>query len=331
MQILFICDEWEDYLADGLLHGLISLPNLDVIDSPRKDILYKGGIQFNDIPDLSVRGGGFTLYGTLFDTNTQAYRSHVRRRLQNGYFDAVVISNVWRQWGFLLQWSHLLSSQPLLLLDGDDDQRFYPRSLARVKNFGVGSGLTRLLELPTTHYFKRELTNSTKLWGVKMKVHPIGFSVPTESILTNLPTKTKLFQSHIVDPDISRKSTTDPFTLFTDEKSYRSDLAASRFGITMRRSGWDCLRHYEIASCGAVLCFRDLHLKPSNCSPHGLIDGLNCISYRSYEDLLFRIESLATEDEISLQYAALSWAKANTTQTRAIEFLCSSGLRDMCY
>jgi len=41
----------------------------------------------------------------------------------------------------------------------------------------------------------------------------------------------------------------------------------------MKRGGWDCLRHYEIAAAGAVPCVRQLEGKPSSCAPHGLQAG----------------------------------------------------------
>jgi len=321
LRILFLTNDREDYLADGLLHGLRQLPGLEVVDYPRKECMYEGGRQCKVAPEFGVRGGGFSLYGFLTEPHGGIDRSFIWQRLAAGWFDAVLIGNVWRQWGFLLQWHELFAAQPLLLLDGDDDQRLYPRSGTRLRQFGIGTGLTNLLELPSTHMFKRELTNRSRKWGLRLNVHPLAFSIPESLISLKLPNKSQLFPSHIVDRDLSNKLGASANYVFADEQSYRSDLACSRFGITTRRAGWDCLRHYEIAAAGAVICFRDLAKKPVGCAPHGLIDGLNCISYESSDELLKRIDTLSVQEEAGLQNAALAWAKSASTKNRALQLL----------
>ena len=321
LRILFLTNDREDYLADGLLHGLRQLPGLEVVDYPRKECMYEGGRQCKVAPEFGVRGGGFSLYGVLTEPQGGIDRSFIWQRLAAGWFDAVLIGNVWRQWGFLLQWRELFAAQPLLLLDGDDDQRLYPRSGTRLRQFGIGTGLTNLLELPSTHMFKRELTNRSRKWGLRLNVHPLAFSIPESLISLKLPNKSQLFPSHIVDRDLSTKLGASANYVFADEQSYRSDLASSRFGITTRRAGWDCLRHYEIAAAGAVICFRDLAQKPVGCAPHGLIDGLNCISYGSSDDLLKRINALSLQEEVELQSLALAWAQSSSTKNRSLQLL----------
>ena len=321
LRILFLTNDREDYLADGLLHGLRQLPGLEVVDYPRKECMYEGGRQCKVAPEFGVRGGGFSLYGVLTEPQGGIDRSFIWQRLAAGWFDAVLIGNVWRQWGFLLQWRELFAAQPLLLLDGDDDQRLYPRSGTRLRQFGIGTGLTNLLELPSTHMFKRELTNRSRKWGLRLNVHPLAFSIPESLISLKLPNKSQLFPSHIVDRDLSNKLGASANYVFADEQSYRSDLASSRFGITTRSAGWDCLRHYEIAAAGAVICFRDLAQKPVGCAPHGLIDGLNCISYGSSDDLLKRINALSLQEEVELQSLALAWAQSSSTKNRSLQLL----------
>ena len=321
LRILFLTNDREDYLADGLLHGLRQLPGLEVVDYPRKECMYEGGRQCKVAPEFGVRGGGFSLYGVLTEPQGGIDRSFIWQRLAAGWFDAVLIGNVWRQWGFLLQWRELFAAQPLLLLDGDDDQRLYPRSGTRLRQFGIGTGLSNLLQQPTTHIFKRELTNRSRKWGLGLNIHPLAFSIPESLISLKLPNKSQLFPSHIVDRDLSNKLGASANYVFADEQSYRSDLASSRFGITTRRAGWDCLRHYEIAAAGAVICFRDLAQKPVGCAPHGLIDGLNCISYGSSDDLLKRINALSLQEEVELQSLALAWAQSSSTKNRSLQLL----------
>ena len=42
MRILFICHPYPNYVPDLLLHGLRKIIGDDVVDFPRKDILYDG-------------------------------------------------------------------------------------------------------------------------------------------------------------------------------------------------------------------------------------------------------------------------------------------------
>ena len=97
-RILFLTESREDYLADSLLHGLVSLGH-EVTDYPRKCILYRG---FNPYPTSpsdvghAVRGGGFTLYGNLDDRIVD--RSFIIQRLERQSFDLVIFGQIWRQW-----------------------------------------------------------------------------------------------------------------------------------------------------------------------------------------------------------------------------------------
>jgi hypothetical protein len=107
---------------------------------------------------------------------------------------------------------------------------------------------------------------------------------------------------------------------FVSESDYYNDLQKSRFGVTTKRAGWDCLRHYELAANGCVLCFRDLDLKPITCAPHGLNES-NCITYNSSEDLRNKINSISSSEYLHLQNMTYNWIANNTTVVRARNFL----------
>ena len=50
----------------------------------------------------------------------------------------------------------------------------------------------------------------------------------------------------------------------------------SRFGVTTKKSGWDCMRHYELAASGCVPCFRDLEEKPAMAGRTGWMRPTAC-------------------------------------------------------
>jgi hypothetical protein len=334
LRILFLTDDREDYLADGVLHGLRRTPGVDVVDHPRKTCLYAGGIHSTVAPGLGVRGGGFNLYGTL-GTEDEPERTQIFRQLEGGWFDLVILGNVWRQWGQLLDWSPLLGAVPLALLDGDDDGRLYPGSGTHLRRFGPWRSLAALLARPDCLYFKREWQGPRALERARLRwfglggrqVRPISFSIPEEKLLDPAELegpRPQRFPTHVVDREVQRRVGGQTGHAFLTESAYNADLRRSRFGITTRRSGWDCLRHLELAAQGCVLCFRDLASKPATCAPHGLHGG-NSLSYSSAEELLRRLEALSADEERRLRRASWEWARDHTTRQAAARLLASCG------
>ena len=139
------------------------------------------------------------------------------------------------------------------------------------------------------------------------------------------PPKLKDFPAHVVDERLAAMLGASTSYPFTREEDYYEDLRSSRFGVTTKRAGWDALRHYEIAACGAVPCFRDLDRKPASCAPFGL-NADNSIEYREPQELLERTASMAAEEYDRLQRNALEWARSNTTKRRARDLLSACGI-----
>jgi hypothetical protein len=332
MKILFITPNCEDYLADGLLHGFKTLFGENVLDFPRSEYMYK-----SDVDDKHLLyGRGFTLYRTLDERPVD--RFHIKKKLYEGYFDLIVFSDIFRHFGLFVELYPYLSYENTAIIDGNDSVRPYP--------FGMSYFLKKpeLWFLPRAHkrfrYFKREWTPETiRFFWYKFppsslsKYLPIpptfrrtSFSFPAEKIVAELPIKTKLFPCHIVDPEVVSRIPDSKITYaFADEAEYYADLQASKFGITTKKAGWDCLRHYEIAANACVPCFRDLDKKDETCAPHGL-NETNCIIYRDFDDLMQKIECISDGAYSILQANALKWVHQNTTVVRAKELLSEFNL-----
>lgn len=312
-QVLFLTEDREDYLADGLLHGLIQCADLLVVDHPRKTVLYREG--FGASP-IGVRGHGFTLYGELEERAVD--RACVPQRLERGDFDLVVLGQVWRQWGQLLDLAPWLQTVPVVLLDGDDDTRLFFRSGTRLRRYGWQPFPIRSRRCL---YLKREWQGQGRRLR-RPRVVEASFSIPANRIRDPDPAgKTRQFATHCVDPEVGAALGLPGSYAFHNEAAYTADLAASRFAITTRRGGWDCLRHYEIAAAGAVPCFRRLDSKPARCAPHGLEAGVNCLSYRDWPDLRDRVEQLTPEAYAALQAGAHAWVRRHTTEAAARRLL----------
>jgi hypothetical protein len=325
MRILFITTSAEDYLADGVLHGLRSLYGASVVDYPKAEPLYKNCLEESF---ARVRGRGFTLYRTLDDIPVD--RHNIEDRLKSGEFDIVIFGNIYRSYHQFAEWRRWLRSERTLLLDGEDTQAIAPYAGKWWRN-------PPCWFWPKAHqvfpYFKREwgpgslhyrtwrLVPMTIAdhWYARLNLHPISFSIPQEKIVSSLPLKDQEFSTHVVDPEVASWLGRSGSYAFDNERAYYHDLQRSRFGITTRRAGWDCLRHYEIAANGAVPCFRDLNLKPTACAPHGLNEK-NCITYSNLADLRRQIDALDASSYEVLRAGSQDWAKKNST-TNIAQFL----------
>lgn len=328
MKILFFTTDSEDYLEDSVIHGLKSIFGDSVVDYPFKSILY------NDCPEYlmnKVRGKGFTLYFLL--NSSDKNRQYLISNLKNDVYDYIIFGSIQRQIGLYLQLYPHLKKSKTIILDGEDTPALFGYHGLYWRKFYYW-----FIPKPNKkfNYFKREWTAETKFYRYYkivprpiLKFFPepknltkISFSIPEEKIIKSLPEKTKLFPKHIVDKEVASKvegSVTK--YAFDNETEYYTDLQSSKYGITTKRSGWDCLRHYEIAANGAVICFKDLDKKPDTCAPHGLIPNVNCISYKNYDDLMNTINKLSEEQYRELQYNCWQWAKNNSTTNAALKIL----------
>lgn len=349
LNILFLTDDREDYLADSLLHGLINLGDQNVVDYPRKDLLYAS--TFPEDSRESVYGNGFTLYGLLPERDV--YRSLIWQRIENDFFDLIFVGNIWRQFGVLPQLCKSINRRKkpvnLAILDGDDDQRIYLCSKTRLMQYGLCSSGLSTLTKTKIYYFKRELNNKKpQSWREQLLPAKIreplradspperagmifkrcGFSIPETWIrVPDLNKKTKLLPEHIVDQEVASFFRTGKTSYaFKSQENYFDDLATSYYGITTKRSGWDCLRHYEIAASGCVPCFRLLNEKPKDSAPHGLNER-NCIIYRDAANLKSQIDDLSIEQYQHLLKSAHHWAIQHTTTKEASRLLEDLGER----
>jgi hypothetical protein len=337
-RILFLTTAHEDYLADSLLHGLRTLLGTAVVDFPQAGFLYDS---YPVERRSELYGRGFSLYGLLPDPPQNREQALERARdgaqARDGEFDLIVFADIWNTFERFAEIAPQIHDTPMAVLDGADRQEPYPYA-------GRWWRKPAWWTLPRAHtraiYFKRELTPLTGWFRSYLLLPPalasrlpsiramreISFSFPAEKIVSEPPaSKRRLLASHVVDPEVASRLGVGTSYAFADEAEYYADLRSARFGITIKRAGWDCLRHYEQAANGCVPCFRDLDRKPQRCAPHGL-DDTNCVSYRSYDELTTRLDAIDDAHYASLQQGALDWARANTTVRRAEQFLCTCGL-----
>lgn len=330
-RVLYLASDSDDYQSDSLFHGLRTVLGDRVVDVPRRDQLYA------DYPEHWRReryGRGFTLYGGLLE-DIPLDRTSSWEQLAGGAYDLVVIGDIWRCFGIFAQLLPFFETVPCAVVDGVDSPAPYPyepRWWRRPSSWLTPRAHTRVPYfkrelLPETWWFRSYLTIPPAV-GRRLRppknMRPISFGIPEDHLVPAPPEKTKELPEHVVDAEVAARTGKATSYAFADEAAYYADLRASRFGITTKRGGWDAMRHYELASSGLVLCFRDLDRKPRTCAPHGLHRG-NCLVYRDADDLFAQIEALDDARYAELQAASLRWARENTTRALAERFLRSLG------
>jgi hypothetical protein len=327
-KILYLNSPKNDFLADSFLIGLKALFPGKVFEWPRNKFIYRkeAGSETG-----KMHGIGFTLYGLLDPADAREFDPS----MPLAEFDMVVFGDIYRQGAIFKKWRPKLSFRKTLILDGEDTPALYPFYYAPWKK-------PYSFFYPAPHrdfiYMKREIVPArtnyyrffkliprllAKKLALPENVLPVSFSIPESKIVQNEgPQKIKDFPRHIVDEEISAAVPGSVSSYaFDKEADYYLDLQQSRFGITTKRGGWDCLRHYEIAANGAVPCFRDLENKPGLCAPHDLMDGKNCLSYRNWEELKKRIAGISAMEYQKLREGALRWASEMTCQRLAAKTL----------
>ena len=262
MKILYLTDKHLDYLADEVLYGLRTLLGSDVVDYPKKEILYASCR--DKVPSSMVWSNGFTAF-CLPDLNVD--RDDIENKINANYYDIIINSSCWRV--------HTPIYKNLIVLDGEDHHYLHPLYLGRV-----------------IAYFKREL-----LWNVKT-VLPIQFALPDHLLDLDIVQKTKLVHSSIsVYPGI-RQEIFDNFgnSRFTDWQEYILDIKKSWFGISPKGAGYDCQRHYEIFG-NAILCIY-LDNKAPRILKEKFVDGVNCITFSTVDELKTKIDHSVDKERL---------------------------------
>lgn len=225
MKILYVSKgDHVDYQDDCLCIGLKELFGADVVDINKRSHLYD---TYNEQKASTLYGMGMTVTRVLPDLEVD--RGDIGNKIKNKYFDLIVYGSIWRSSADLSRVLEFYPKNKVVVVDGEDETNLHPF---------CG------LEIP---YFKRELINKRK------NVFPISFSFPTSKVSFEAE---KTRDLAICDP---RDRST---YIYKNEKDYYQGYRESRFGFTMKKAGWDCMRHYEILGNGCLPVFLGIESCP---------------------------------------------------------------------
>jgi hypothetical protein len=229
MKILFLTNgDAPDYQQDTVLHGLKMLMGDDVVDYRRAWYMYADSFGDGKARLSDLYGKGFTLFG-LLPPDTNCDRTDIVEKLQNKFFDLVIYGGIQRNQAYFGGVTATYPPERVVFIDGED----YPQAL-NIYKYGT--------------YFKRELL------GDNWDFLPIHFGVPKEKVVTEIPEKKRFMAEY--DPLINRTY------IFEDENEYYQGYRDSYFAPTMKKSGWECMRHEEILSQACLPYFRVLDAAP---------------------------------------------------------------------
>ena len=218
-----------DYLNDTMFYGLHELLGNDVTDSTQILHLYK---EYEGRIDKRLLWGGMTTFW-LIDEDTKN-RENILDKIKDKYYDYIIYGNCQRCLNYYEIVSQIYDNKKVILLDGNDQLELHP--------------------LHEKHpYFKRENYNS-----ISSNILPVAFSLPTCKLRNKKDFLNKTFDFATLIPGVKETY------IYTNEQDYYNDYAMSYFGITHKKAGWDCMRHYEILGNYCAPYFPDVLDCPEN-------------------------------------------------------------------
>jgi len=143
----------------------------------------------------------------------------------------------------------------------------------------------------------------------KTFIHSLPYSIPDECIITEKEHDEILQENAKVNfiSDIIPSHECKYRFQYNEEKEYNEQYKKSWFAHTMKKGGWDCLRHYEIMSNGCIPIFLNLE----DCPHHTLTSFPKKLALE-IKELFYNIHKSSggfTEDNI--KYHSLSVEEQN--------------------
>lgn len=180
------------------------------------------GYMYNNIAVVPDRR--YTLYGTL-PSNNVPYIVTDAEILSTSY-DVVIYGSIQRY----NKYHDKIHSKTIICIDGEDNTAIFTQYMGN------------------STYFKRELLDSNA------SILPISFAIPESKVFNGTCVKQQQTAS-LIPGNLSTY-------IYKDEASYFNDYRISKYGITCKKGGWDCLRHYEIVLNKCVPHFTDIDRCP---------------------------------------------------------------------
>ena len=276
MKVLLINSDYgPDYLADLINYYFISNSH-EVFTNHRLDFM------FNDFKNKSdLYGKGFTLYGKLESSLKSSVSVLTKEEILDSVkkYDLILFTSIQRNFknnslksSFFNPIKKTNPNKEIYVIDGEDHQLVDENIASKSK------------------YFKRELTEK-----YKSKASPISFCFPENELPSErieIKDKTQLLAP--MDPRFLN-------SYIYDEQGYYEQYSKSIFGTTIKKAGWDCMRHYEILSVNTLLFFPGIEDKP-NLTMINFPSKLQIEINKLFKKLILNEQNVDSLEQIRLRY-----------------------------
>jgi hypothetical protein len=231
MKILYLTKgDHVDYQDDCLLIGLRELFGSDVVDYNKREHNY---VTYDEQAAKKLYGMGMSVTRILPDIEVD--RTDITSKIKNKYFDYIVYGSIWRCKDYIEKILEYYPKDKVIAIDGEDETNIH-----KVFDLGI-------------LYFKRELIHDHS------RLFPISFAIPTSKVSF---CNDKIKDYAICDPRDRRTY------IYNNEFDYYQGYREARIGYTMKKAGWDCMRHYEILANGCLPYFINLDKCPERMMTH---------------------------------------------------------------
>jgi hypothetical protein len=254
MRILFISmGDNVDYQCDCLFHGLSMLDDTDVYITNDYWYMFEGS-NFHDISRLYGMGFSITNRVPRSKRHIQS-EQEIKDLIKEHFYDFVIYGSIFRCSRYIDTVKKYYKKSEIAIIDGEDES-FYCSLRKRMKGkvlipyFYINEIRSAMKYSTVGIYFKRELH-----YFFANRFKPISFAIPESLIVNKLSYKNK--DQAFIYP--GRKET----YIYKTEDEYYRDYRESKFGVTFKKAGWDCMRHYEILANGCIPYFPDLKKCPN--------------------------------------------------------------------
>ncbi len=304
-RILFITRGGDlDYENDCCFHGVCSLPETEVciLNENNYDFMFKG--LWSEEKRRTLYGKGFTITNLIPPEKKHFHsREEALENIRHSRYDHVIYGSIFRCSDL---WEDVIKFYPrnrILIIDGEDED-FHFR-LTRGARYRFFQERKALYYAKHGTYYKREL-----LPQFRDVFRPVSFGIPEEVIVDRLPENKERRLAFIIPGKVETY-------IYKDEKSYYGGYQKSVFGMTCKKCGWDCLRHYEILANGCIPYFPDI----AECPPDTMVFFPKALV--RYGNLLY--EKGASDGECEeLNRRLLEYTRKFLTTKFMAEYLLSS-------
>lgn len=251
-QILFISKGNNiDYQCDCLFHGLQSIDDLYIEVINDNWYMFEG----NSAEELGkLYGKGYSISNRVSKEKKHYISSETALdKIRKHGYDYIIYGSVFRDKELLDDVVKYYKKNEIAFVDGEDFDYTTTLTLKGIYHIPRDNKWNNEAKELAEHgiYFKRELTKKRKNLYL-----PISFAIPEENIVEKVPEK-KVEQAFIYPGKLETY-------IYKTEQSYFEGYQESKFGVTFKKAGWDCLRHYEILANGCIPYFPDIKKCPDD-------------------------------------------------------------------